>query len=182
MHIFRKPLIAIVLNALLLGACTQQHSVPSTSTTSVKEQMSSSLGQSQETEEVEKTNRGDPCWVNSSKCKQVPGFAYFTGSIKQTTRHSQHMLRRAAVQGAISQLAEHLEMVIESEVWQETICGNSRCKHEAGKRVVATAMLGIRGRDFEMTEEYSDQEWLHVRVRIPHVFLEDRLNQATEAP
>lgn len=174
--------MAIVLNALLLGACTQQHPMPPAPTTSVKEQMGSPLGQSEETEEVETTSNGDPCWVNFPKCKQAPGFAYFTGSIKQTTKHSQHMLRRAAVQGALSQLAEYLETVIESEVWQETICGNSRCEQEAGKRVLATAMLGIRGRDFEVTEEYSDQEWLHVRVRIPHVFLEERLNQAAKTP
>ena len=113
---------------------------------------------------------------------QTPEFAYFTGSIKRAGGWPLQKLKRAAVKDAISQLAEYLETTIESEIWQETICGNSRCEHEAGKRVVATALLGIRGRDFVVTDAYSDQEWLHVRVRIPHVFLEERLKQAVQKP
>ena len=180
MYLFPTPLLATGLAVFLLIACASLDThTPTTSSAVVETKGGRTLIQPPTSGE---TGKPVPCWVERPKCNQTPEFVYFTGSIKRAGGWPSQKLKRAAVKDAISQLAEYLETAIESEIWQETICGSSRCEHEAGKRVVATALLGIRGRDFVVTDEYSDQEWLHVRIRIPHVFLEERLKQAVQKP
>ena len=173
---------ATVLVGFLMNACVSPYSTPPDSSRYTKETPTPALAQQQAPGKAEKSGNSPPCWVENSKCNQNPGFAYFTGSIKKTGAWGLRKLRRAAEQDALSQLAGYFQTVTESEIWQATICGKTRCEHEAGKRGVARAMLGIRGQDFEKVEEYLDQKWLHVRVRIPQVFLEERLQQVTLNP
>jgi len=182
MHLSNITLLVIGLMSLLINSCASTYSPLRDTKAYVEEDSVKTPLKPQAPDLVEMHGDSLPCWVENSKCNQLPGYAYFTGSIKKTGAWSKRNLRRAAVQDAISQLAEYFETVIESKIWQKTICGYNRCEHEAGKRVVASAVLGIRGQDFERVDEYIDHEWLHVRVRIPRVFLEDRLNRVVRNP